>query len=31
VDTGFLAGKPEGRKPLAIPRHRGDDNIKIDF
>jgi len=31
VDTGFLAGKPEERKPLGIPRHRWDDNIKIDF
>jgi len=31
VDTGFLAGKPEGRKPLGISRHRWDDDIKIDF
>jgi hypothetical protein len=27
----FLAGKPEGRRPLGIPRHKWDDNIKIDF
>jgi hypothetical protein len=31
VDTGFLTGKPEGRKPLGISRHRWDDNIKIYF
>jgi hypothetical protein len=24
-------GKPEGRRPLGRPRHRGEDNIKMDF
>jgi hypothetical protein len=23
--------KPEGRRPLGRPRHRWEDNIKIDF
>ena len=26
-----LVGKPEGKKPLERPRHRGEDNIKMDF
>jgi hypothetical protein len=26
-----LVGKPEGKKPLGRPRHRWEDNIKIDF
>jgi hypothetical protein len=26
-----LVGKPEGRRPLGRPRHRGEDNIKMDF
>jgi hypothetical protein len=26
-----LVGKPEGRIPLARPRHRWDDNIKMDL
>jgi len=26
-----LVGKPERNKPLARPRHRREDNIKIDF
>jgi hypothetical protein len=26
-----LVGKPEGKTPLGIPRHRWDDNIKIDL
>jgi hypothetical protein len=26
-----LVGKPEGRKPLGRPRHRREDNIKIDL
>jgi hypothetical protein len=25
-----LVGKPEGRRPLGRPRHRWEDNIKID-
>ena len=26
-----LVGKPEGRRPLGIPRHRWEDNIKTDL
>jgi hypothetical protein len=26
-----LVGKPEGRRPLEIPRHRWEDNIKMDL
>jgi len=26
-----LVGKPEGRRPLGRPRHRWEDNIKMDF
>ena len=26
-----LAGRPEGKRPLGRPRHRWDDNIKMDF
>jgi hypothetical protein len=26
-----LVGKPEGKRPLGISRHRWEDNIKIDF
>ena len=26
-----LVGKMEGKRPLGRPRHRGDDNIKIDL
>jgi hypothetical protein len=26
-----LVGKPEGKKPLGRPRHRWEDNIKMDF
>jgi hypothetical protein len=25
-----LVGKPEGRRPLGRPRHRWEDNIKMD-
>jgi hypothetical protein len=25
-----LVGKPEGKRPLVIPRHRWVDNIKMD-
>jgi hypothetical protein len=28
---GVLVGKPEGKRPLGRPRHRLDDNIKIDL
>jgi len=27
----FLVGKPEGKRPLGIPRRRWEDNIKIDL
>jgi len=27
----FLVGKPEGKRPLGRPRHRWDDNIKVDL
>ena len=26
-----LVGKPEGKKPLGRPRHRWEDNIKLDL
>jgi hypothetical protein len=26
-----LVGKPEGRRPLGIPRRRWEDNIKMGF
>jgi hypothetical protein len=26
-----LVGKPEGKRPLGRPRHRGEDNIKLDL
>jgi hypothetical protein len=26
-----LAGKPEGKRPLGRPRHRWEDNIKLDL
>jgi hypothetical protein len=26
-----LMGKPEGRRPLGRPRHRWEDNIKMDL
>jgi hypothetical protein len=26
----ILVGKPEGKEPLGIPRHRWDDNITIE-
>jgi hypothetical protein len=27
----ILVGRPEGRRPLGRPRHRWDDNIKMDL
>jgi len=27
----FLVGNPEGKKPLARPRRRWEDNIKMDL
>ena len=26
-----LVGKPEGKRPMGIPRHRWEDNIKMDL
>jgi hypothetical protein len=26
----ILVGKPEGKRPLGRPRHRWEDNIKLD-
>ena len=28
---GALVGKPEGKRPLGIPRRRWEDNIKMDL
>jgi len=28
---GVLMGKPEGMRPLGRPRHRWEDNIKVDL
>jgi hypothetical protein len=28
---GILVGRPEGRRPLGRPRHRWEDNIKMDL
>jgi hypothetical protein len=27
----FLVGKPEGKRPLVRPKHRWEDNIKMDL
>jgi hypothetical protein len=27
----ILVGKPEGKRPLGIPGHRWEDNIKMDL
>jgi len=27
----FLVGKPEGKRPVGRPRHRWEDNIKMDL
>jgi hypothetical protein len=27
----ILVGKPEGKRPLVRPRHRWEDNIKVDL
>jgi hypothetical protein len=27
----LLVGKPEGKRPLGIPRHRWVENIKVDL
>jgi hypothetical protein len=31
VFTGFFVGRPEGKRRLGRPRHRWEDNIKIDL
>jgi hypothetical protein len=28
---GILVGRPEGRRPVGRPRHRWEDNIKLDL
>jgi hypothetical protein len=28
---GVLVGKPEGRRPLGRPRHRREDNMRMDL
>jgi hypothetical protein len=28
---GVLMGKPEGKRPLGRPRHRWEDNMKMDL
>jgi hypothetical protein len=28
---GVLVGRSEGKRPLGIPRHRWEDNIKMDL
>jgi hypothetical protein len=30
-DVQGVLGKPEGKRPLGRPRHRCEDNIKLDF
>ena len=27
----MLVGKPEGERPLGRPRHRWEDNVKVDL
>ena len=29
--TGFLVGKPKGKRPLGRPERRCEDNIKMDL
>jgi hypothetical protein len=29
--TGDLMGRPEGKRPLGIPRRRWEDNIRMDL
>jgi hypothetical protein len=31
VHPYVLVGKPEGKRPLGIPRHRWEDNIRMDL
>jgi hypothetical protein len=31
VRAGFLCGYPEGKRPLARPRHWWEDNTKLDI
>jgi hypothetical protein len=31
MHTKFLVGKLEGKRPLEGPRHRGDDNFKMEL
>jgi hypothetical protein len=27
----FLVGRPEGKRPMGRPRHRWEDNVKLDL
>jgi hypothetical protein len=31
VHTTFLVQRPKGKRPLGRPRHKWDDNIKMDL
>jgi hypothetical protein len=31
VRTGFWWWRPDGKRPLGRNRHRGEENIKMDF
>ena len=31
MHTGFWWGKPEGKRPLGMPRRRWEDNNKMDL
>jgi hypothetical protein len=31
MHTGFLAGKPDGKRPLGRPRRRREDNVRMDL
>ena len=31
IEYRVLVGKPEGKRPLRRPRHRWEDNIKMDL
>lgn len=30
MHIGYMMGKPEGKNPLGSPRHRWENNIKMD-
>lgn len=31
MPTGAWWGKPDGKRPLGRPKHKGEDNIKLDL